>query len=160
MKDDFGGIPYDVRSSSIKEQIKHMSDRIEICKCAKAQRLIFRAVGIGALVPNKEEYFPMEDPYLFSRYVAPKLNISKLFVGDEEDLIMQEYYALIAEVCSYAGIDFIQVSKLRTKDDRVIRASLVRELWNKEGLEKCKPYIPNITYQYLLKHSEKCCLKM
>ena len=94
---------------------------------------------------------PSKDVYLFAQYIAPCLNITKRFVGEEPyDIVTKQYNETMKSILPQFGIE---VNEIPRKDigGIVISASLVRKSYKEGCLKKVRSMIPESTYQYLVK---------
>ena len=86
------------------------------------------------------------DVELFSEYVAPTLNITKRFVGDEpNDYITNQYNMLLKEKLGDYGIDLTIIPRYE-KEGRIISAKSVRNAIEKNDKKTVKELVPFETY--------------
>lgn len=89
------------------------------------------------------------DLQIFARYIAPQLNISVRFVGEEPiDKITKQYNEQMQEILCQFGIEVEEIPRKRC-DGNVISASAVRKYVQEENWEMVQRYVPETTYQYL-----------
>jgi len=87
---------------------------------------------------------------IFGKYVAPRLQIKKRFVGEEPlDFITAQYNRDMRRVLPKYGIQVIEVVRKSMDDGQVISASMVRNLLKEERFEELKEIVPKTTYEYL-----------
>lgn len=91
------------------------------------------------------------DLELFGTYIAPALNISKRFVGEEPNCnITKQYNEQMKKVLPEFGIEVIEI-KRKEIETTVISASLVREFIDKGEIDNIQKLVPESTLQYLKK---------
>ena len=90
-----------------------------------------------------------KDVEIFSKYIAPRLNIKYRFVGTEEvDEFTLKYNEVMREVLPQNGINFVEIPRKKI-DGKIISASVVREkIFNCE-YDLIKDYVPETTYKYI-----------
>jgi cytidyltransferase-like protein len=88
---------------------------------------------------------------LFARYIAPALNITTRFVGEEPtDLITRQYNSeMIKNLPSY-GINVVVIPRIEV-GNVPISASKVRQLLKQHAYDEMKKLLPEATYQFLIK---------
>lgn len=93
-----------------------------------------------------------EDVRIFGEELAPILNIRYRFVGEEPlDPVTAQYNKVLKEKLNRYGIQVVEIER-KQKEGQVISASLVRKLINEGAVKETYPYVPEITYQFLMKH--------
>lgn len=94
-----------------------------------------------------------EDVYIFARYIAKGLNITKRFVGQEPtDLVTDNYNQMMKLVFPKYGIELIEIPRKEASDRQVISAKKVRELLLFEKWDELENYVPITTLRYLRKN--------
>ena len=90
------------------------------------------------------------DITLFAEQVAPRLNITYRFVGQEpQDKVTNEYNQAMKRILPPKGIHVIEIPRKET-DNGIISASLVRKCLE-DGNHVClKKLIPKSTWEILL----------
>lgn len=93
-----------------------------------------------------------EDLYLFARYIAKGLNITKRFVGQEPlDYLTNTYNQTMKEIFPKYGLELVEIPRKELDDGEVISASTVRELLLGEKWDNIEKYVPATTLEYLKK---------
>lgn len=94
------------------------------------------------------------DLEFFSTKVAPALNITKRFVGQEPfDITTNEYNRQMKKILGRHGIDVVEIPRLEDGGN-IINATQVRK-WMLEGdYERIKKFVPDSTYNVVRKHME------
>lgn len=98
---------------------------------------------------DKVEVDASLDIELFACYVAPLLNISKRFVGDEPiDKVTQQYNRDLMEILPSYNIDVFIVPRFKI-DENIISAKTVRKTIEKKDLKLLKKLVPLPTYSII-----------
>lgn len=89
------------------------------------------------------------DIEIFAKHYAPKLNISKRFVGTEPNSPSTEMYNIaLKENLPPKGIEVIEVPR-KESDGAPISARKVRALMKSEGTDAIASLVPETTYNYI-----------
>lgn len=97
---------------------------------------------------------------IFARHIAPALNITTRFLGEEPtDPATRQYNELMQKVLPEHGIK-VEIISRKTFGDTPISASYVRKLFEKGDFDSITPIVPPHTKEYLLEKykKEKECL--
>ena len=96
------------------------------------------------------------DVEIFSKYIAPALNVKKRFAGEEPfDVVTRQYNRDMKRVLPLYGIEFVEIPR-KTEGTEVISASKVRKFLDGNDFEQIKSFVPIFTYRYLVKRFKKC----
>lgn len=91
------------------------------------------------------------DIELFASYVAPILNISKRFVGDEPvDKVTQQYNKDLQEILPSYNIDVYIIPRFQI-DNQIISAKTVRQAIKEKDTVLLKKLVPPATYSIIKK---------
>jgi cytidyltransferase-related domain len=94
-----------------------------------------------------------DDINIFAEYIAPKLNISMRFVGEEPiDKITNQYNRQMEEILRAHGIEFVEIPRKSDSTDNVISASRVRQFLKEKNMDAIKELVPESTYIGLQKY--------
>ncbi|MDA0123993.1 MULTISPECIES: citrate lyase ligase [Vibrio] len=89
------------------------------------------------------------EAWFFCEYIAPKLNITKIFLGDEPKcMITNQYNQKMQELLPEYNIDVEIIDRISSNDE-VISASKVRALLNVGDFEGIRKIVPEPTYRFL-----------
>jgi len=89
---------------------------------------------------------------IFAESIAPVLNISKRFVGEEPlDPITNQYNSAMLDVLPRSGIEAVEIPRKPKSDGTPISASLVRKLLKDKDFEAISQIVPKTTLDYLKK---------
>lgn len=91
------------------------------------------------------------DVRIFGKYIAPKLGVRIRFAGEEPiDNVTRQYNQTMKSILPEYGVEFKEIQRKKI-GDKYISASYVRELIEKEEINKLQDYVPQSTYTYLKK---------
>lgn len=94
---------------------------------------------------------PSKDVEIFGREIAPMLNITYRFLGEEPlDKVTSQYNTLLKEQLKWFNIQVIEIPRKST-NNVLISASLVRKLINAHNIEATQNLLPPSTYNFIEK---------
>lgn len=101
----------------------------------------------------KEKNFDASmDVDTFCKYIAPPLNIWKRFAGEEPfDPVTKNYNESMNRILPEYGMQFVEIPRYAIDSERIINATRVRELLKNKEYNELKEYVPQSTYDVLLK---------
>jgi len=141
------------------------SDRFELIKAGTSDLLNVTVIPSGKFIISSltfSDYFnkselqdrtidPSMDVSLFGKEIAPKLNITVRFAGEEPlDKVTKQYNDTMKRVLPSYGIEFIEIPR-KEFGGKVISATLVRKHLKNKNYDEIKNLVPATTYEYLLK---------
>ena len=89
------------------------------------------------------------DVRLFAKEIAPCMNITMRFAGEEPtDAVTRQYNESMAKLLPQYGIKFMEIPRIKYKG-KPISASEVRHLAKEHQFDKLKKLVPSPTLQYL-----------
>ena len=89
------------------------------------------------------------DCNIFTKYYAPRLNISKRFAGTEPNSQVTDHYnRTMEDLLPGAGIEFIEIPRLES-DGEPISAKRVRALLHRDRPDELRRLVPQTTFDYL-----------
>ncbi|MFV0519694.1 MAG: hypothetical protein ACK5LY_05405, partial [Lachnospirales bacterium] len=101
---------------------------------------------------QEEEVDMSADVELFADAIAPALNISVRFVGEEPlDKVTRQYNQTMQMLFPKRGIDLVIIPR-KEFEEQVISASLVRELLKEKKFFDIAEIVPSTTLDYLVKN--------
>lgn len=139
------------------------ADRIELVRKNLADLKCVSVIPSGQFIISLrtfQEYFNKEslqeqkvdtavDVITFAKEIAPCLNISMRFAGEEPlDNVTRQYNESMARLLPQYGIEFIEIPRIEV-EGAPINASDVRCLAKAKEFEKLKKLVPSATLQYL-----------
>ncbi len=99
---------------------------------------------------------PSGDVELFAKYIAPRLNISVRFAGEEPlDQITKQYNDAMARILPEYGIEFCVIDR-KEHDKSVISASRVRKLLETNNWREISKLVPSTTLDFLKHEWQQC----
>ena len=94
------------------------------------------------------------DITIFAEKIAPKLNITYRFVGEEpEDAVTNEYNSAMKRILPAHGIKLVEIPRIET-EGRIISATSVRKCLEEENYEKLDSLVPESTKRLLFLKNE------
>lgn len=142
-------------------------DRIDLVKKGVAHLKNVKVLPSGKFIISSltfPEYFMKDinqeitldasmDLNIFSKIIAPTLNITIRFVGDEPLCkVTNQYNQEMKRILPPQGIE-LRIIKRLDSENEPISASRVRALLESKEFDKMKSLVPETTYEYLLKFS-------
>jgi len=99
----------------------------------------------------KEKGFDMSsDVEIFGSKIAPALNITKRFAGEEPfDVVTAKYNETMQEILPQYGVEFVEIPRATTNDIVVINATLVRKMLQEGNLKEMEQFVPQSTIAIL-----------
>lgn len=90
------------------------------------------------------------DVNVFAREIAPCLNITKRFAGEEPlDNVTRQYNETMRRILPEYGIEFVEIPRIEL-DSKPISASRVRELAKSGNFSELRELVPQTTLDYLV----------
>ena len=90
---------------------------------------------------------------LFSKHIAPALNIKKRFIGTEpKDILTNRYNYLIKSILPEKCIEVVEVDRLQNKSNVIISATTVRECLSSFDFYGAKQLVYPTTIPFLLSY--------
>ena len=96
-----------------------------------------------------------EDVEIFAKEIAPTLGITVRFAGEEpKDNVTRQYNENMKKILPRYGIEFCEIPR-KELDGEPISASTIRKALKNGDFNKVKRFVPDTTFNYLLKqHAE------
>ncbi len=93
------------------------------------------------------------DLQVFCMHIAPGLNITVRFAGEEPiDMITKSYNDNMRRILPQYSIEFVEIPRLQVSNEGVVSASKVRRFLEEAKYEELKKYVPPTTYEYLMEN--------
>jgi [citrate (pro-3S)-lyase] ligase len=142
------------------------SDRLSLVKAEMSGFPNVKVLPSGQYIISSitlPEYFVKEDKKdavidaskdirIFATAIAPCLNISRRFVGEEPfDMITNQYNEAMIETLPRYGIEVFEIPRKLSPDGNPISASRVRKLLDARNFEEISKLVPQTTLDYLEK---------
>lgn len=99
----------------------------------------------------KEKGFDMSsDVEIFGSKIAPALNITKRFAGEEPfDVVTAKYNETMQEILPQYGVEFVEIPRATTNNNVVINATLVRKMLQENNFKEMEQFVPQSTFDIL-----------
>jgi cytidyltransferase-like protein len=98
---------------------------------------------------------PALDVMLFGKYIAPALNISIRFVGDEPiDNVTRQYNVALREKLPTYDVKLNIISRKKI-NGKIVSASTVRQLIKQQNIEEIRRQVPDSSMPYILNKINK-----
>lgn len=99
----------------------------------------------------KEKGFDMSsDVEIFGSKIAPALNITKRFAGEEPfDVVTAKYNETMKEILPQYGVEFVEIPRATTNDNVVVNATLVRKMLQEGDFKEMEQFVPQSTFDIL-----------
>lgn len=149
VEEDAAEIPFMVRKRLVERGI---ADIKNVAVIPSGSFVISRETFISYFEKEQnrdEEIDASFDCCIFAQYIAPKLGITKRFVGEEPyDLITRQYNQQMKEIFPKYGIELVEIPR-KVFGDKAISASRVRILYKERQWEELRKLVPYATYSCL-----------
>lgn len=100
---------------------------------------------------REKDFNVSRDVEVFCKYIAPPLNISIRFVGEEPfDPVTFNYNENMKKLLPEYGMRLCEIPRLTIDGDQVINATKVRELLKAKKINEISKYVPETTLNILL----------
>ncbi|MDK2809961.1 MAG: [citrate (pro-3S)-lyase] ligase [Petroclostridium sp.] len=148
--EDRSSFPANVRYRLVKEGVSHLSNvAVHMGKDYIISDATFPSYFIKEYSDIVETHAIL-DLTIFGDYIAPALNITKRFVGEEPYCaVTRTYNSIMKKLLPEKNIEVIEVPRLAV-GDKAVSASRVRELIKNGELDAIKQLVPKTTYNYLI----------
>lgn len=99
----------------------------------------------------QEKDFDMSsDVEIFGGKIAPALRITKRFAGEEPlDAVTRKYNDTMKTILPRYGVEFVEIPRLHTSDDRIINATRVRQMLQEKNFDGIRAFVPESTMKVL-----------
>lgn len=150
VEEDKSLFPFEIRYELVKEGISKFNN----VKLHKSGNYIISSTTFPAYF-IKDKYkrtdvYAELDLNIFAKHIAPALNISKRFVGNEPYCqVTNQYNKLMKNILANYGIEVIEIER-KDVNGNAISASAVRDHIKRFGVsEQLKELVPLSTYNFL-----------
>lgn len=149
VQEDQSDFPFEDRLRLIDEGVADLKNVVVI----PSGRFVLSSLTFSEYF-NKSELQDREidsslDVTVFAREIAPCLNITKRFAGEEPfDRVTRQYNETMRKILPEYGIEFIEIPRLET-GGTAVSASRVRSLLKAGDLAAVRPLVPESTFRYL-----------
>ncbi len=142
------------------EMIQQGTADIENCHVYSSELyLVSRATFPAYFIRDEEHADEVKsdlDITMFAERIAPALNITKRFVGQEPfSPVTDAYNTRMKKLLPEYGIELIEIPRFATEGDELaVSASRVRKLFKEGDLEAVKALVPETTFNVISKYAE------
>jgi len=141
--------PFTVRKKLVEEGTQDIHNVIVL---SGSDYVISSATFPGYFIKKPGERITSEatlDLDIFTRYIAPALNIHKRFVGNEPyDQVTATYNQVMAQILPHNNIEFIEIPRYEM-DGKAISASRVRKYIKLGQIGEIVNLVPPTTFKYI-----------
>ncbi|API88090.1 [citrate (pro-3S)-lyase] ligase [Marinilactibacillus sp. 15R] len=153
VSEDRSYVPFEDRYYLVQKGTEHLSNVVVL---ETGPYLISQATFPSYFLPEKIDVTMIQaklDAILFKGKIAPAMNISYRYAGEEP---LSKTTAIYNEQMKNVFDKKVQLIILERKriEEQVISASIVRELWRKGDLKAIRPFVPQATFSYIKNHLE------
>lgn len=160
VKEDLSVFPYKERWKLIETGVAHLKN---IVMLSTGPYIVSGAIFPNYFIKNESSNLISEkqaeiDVTIFAKYIAPKLNIKRRYIGTENYCpITAAYNQAMKKILPKTGISVVEIPRITSgSEDNYISASKVREAIKQDRLESVLDFLPEVTKDFLLsKESEK-----
>ncbi len=146
--EDKSTFPSEIRYRLIKEGTKHLNN----VYVHKGKDYIISSATFPTyfIKDNVTKRHAVLDLTIFGKYIAPSLDITKRFVGQEPYCpVTKVYNETMKEILPKYDIEVIEIPR-KEKDEDVISASKVRRMLKDDNFKGIKEIVPKSTYDFLV----------
>ena len=151
VEEDKSVFPFADRLALVKACTEDVADRLRIIPSG---RFVISSLTFSEYFNKSElqerKIDPSMDVTVFAREIAPCMDITKRFAGEEpNDGVTRQYNEAMARILPEYGIEFVEIPRLSC-NGQIISASNVRKLLEQGRPEEIKHLVPQATYEYCL----------
>lgn len=154
VEEDKSVFPFEERLCMVREGVKEFSN----CLVLPSGKFMISSVTFpGYFVkdnPISTCYDSFLDLKIFAHYIAPALNISMRFVGEEPfDSVTRQYNCDMKKILNEQSIDVIEIPRKKFHDE-IISATKVRSIMETGKYTLLQHYVPDSTVKYIKKYCD------
>ena len=157
VEEDHSDFTFKDRFAIVKANCKDLKN-IKVLPSGKfmISRITFAEYFSKDDLQGEQTKIPAMDIRLFGQAIAPTLNITKRFVGEEPlDTVTCQYNKAMRDMLPSYGVELIEIPRLTIENSEPINATKVRKLISEGNLKACKPYLTMQTYLYISKNLKR-----
>lgn len=146
--------PFNIRLRLVKEGLSHYNNVVVI---PAGKYIVSAATFPGYFTAGDETVLAQTrlDAEIFANHIAPALNVTTRYVGDEPYCpVTNAYNKAMAEILPRYGIKIVEMPRVRIKNE-IISASKVRQAIRDDEWQKVKDMVPETTYRFLMSGEAK-----
>lgn len=101
---------------------------------------------------KSKDFDATHDLYTFGHFIAPALNISVRFAGEEPmDIVTRAYNDSMRTLLPQMGVSFCEIPRKTVDDGQIVSASHVRALMKQGKWEEIQRYVPQTTFALIMR---------
>jgi [citrate (pro-3S)-lyase] ligase len=150
VEEDLSFFPFADRLELVKQGTKHL-DNVTVLPGGEyiISKKTFEAYFYKDELQNSVVN-PSYDVELFGNFIAPVLDITVRFAGEEPlDEVTRQYNNVMRLLLPSAGVQFVEIPRRRVFTGEVISASQVRKLLKDKNFDAISKIVPESTLRYL-----------
>lgn len=142
VEEDKSEIGFEYRYDFVRHGVRHIENAIVVPSgsmiiSAKTLAVYFEKENI-----QEETIDAGYDLEIFARYIAPALNISVRFVGEEpSDRVTAQYNEQMKQILPEFGIELVEIPRKKNSDGDVISAGQLRRLLKGKNYKEAQKYV-------------------
>lgn len=153
VEEDASEFPFQDRIQLVRDGTKHLSNRVRVNPSGK---FVLSSFTFNEYF-HKETILTKVDPSLdiafFGSIIAPALNITHRFVGEEPTCnVTRQYNETMTRMLPPMGVEMHVIPRVRATGGEIISASVIRKSMRECDLTTIKAMVPPTTYAYLTTH--------
>lgn len=149
VEEDKSEFKFTERFELVKQETNNMSN---VCVVPSGEFVLSTSTLPLYFEKAEKKYAKLDagtDLQIFGAYIAPELNITKRFIGEEiNDFVTRQYNDQMFELLPHYGITIIEIPRLMI-DAEVISASKVRTFIKNKEWGKVKMFVTDSTMSFL-----------
>ncbi|MCM1282779.1 MAG: hypothetical protein NC180_06725 [Muribaculaceae bacterium] len=148
VEEDLSVFSFEDRYKLVKEGTKDL-ERIQVVPSGKfiISKDTFRSYFKKET--EQKEVDVTRDVWIFAQYIAPRLNITKRFVGEEpNDYVTNQYNQEMKKVFPLYGIELEEIPRKQI-GNKIISAKYVRNRYKEGDWKELKSLVPGSTFDFL-----------
>ena len=152
VEEDKSFFSYEDRKKMVELGTQHLTN---VTVLGSGRFIISALTFPGYFIKDNIKEFTVDcsnDVLLFAKNIAPLLDISVRYVGNEPlDNVTSHYNEVMSEILPKYGIELRIVERLKNGNN-IVSASLVRDLMREARYNEIKEIVPQTTYDYIVDH--------
>ena len=150
VEEDKSVFPFKDRFQLVREGTAHLEDKIIVCPSGQfiISSFSFKDYFVKDSISTTID--PSMDVLFFGAVIAPKLGITRRFVGEEPLCnVTRQYNETMLKLLPDLGVEVSVIPRKENNTGTPISASFIRNCLNQGDMESIKRCVPPTTYKYL-----------
>lgn len=157
VQEDRSEVSFEQRFEIVKRQVAKNRGRVEHISVVPSGEFVLSYKTMPIYFEKEEKkdakLDATADLQIFGEYIAPQLGITTRFVGEEPiDLVTRQYNEYMKQILPYYGINVTEIPRMQIEGE-IVSASKVREYMRLGDWDKVKAFVPEETYNVLIRES-------